>query len=55
LKHVFELKPLLVAALIGAGLSALLFSDEGNIVSFAAAGLVIGAGVQIGVRAFGVS
>jgi hypothetical protein len=50
-------KSLVVAGLFGAALVAIAFSDEPEIslVSAAATGFLIGAGVQAGVRIVGVS
>lgn len=70
MKKVFELKPILVAAAIGAGLAYVFFQsisaqssdDQGNVskclwipTMVALQGAGVGIGVQIGVRLLGVS
>ncbi len=51
----FELKPLLVAAVLGAVLVGIIFRDQENVWSPFMFGAVVGAGVQVGVRLVGVS
>jgi hypothetical protein len=51
----FELKPLLVAAVLGAVLVGIVFASEENVWSPWVFGAAVGAGVQIGVRVLGVS
>jgi len=52
---VFELKPLLVAAVIGAVLVGIVFQSKESVWSPFMFGAVVGAGVQVGVRLVGVS
>jgi len=52
---VLELKPLLVAAVIGAVLVGVVFHSKENVWSPFIFGAVVGAGVQVGVRLVGVS
>ena len=51
----FELKPLLVAAVIGSVLVGVVFASEEGVWSPFLFGAAVGAGVQIGVRVLGVS
>ena len=52
---ILELKPLLVAAVIGAVLVGVVFASQENKWSPFMFGAVVGAGVQVGVRLVGVS